>query len=138
MTGLNAICLSVTVALKIEDLFDLLFEHSMNSQIFSREYLQSAPQLQKQAQIDTIVQTFKGQLYAAAASGKTSYMYTRPTNTNSCLSSWPPPPPEVTDAELIAGLFTRFPGCNIYYEESWTDVNPTNRTLKKGIVIDWS
>lgn len=109
----------------------------MNSQIFSREFLQNAPQLEKQRQIDTIVQTFKNHLYSSAASGKTSYMYSRPTNMNSCVSSYAPSP-EITDAELIAGLFTHFPGCKIYYEETWTEVNPTNRTLKKGIVIDWS
>jgi hypothetical protein len=107
----------------------------MNSQIFSREYLQSAPELQKQLQINTIVESFRGQLYTTAASGKKSYMYTRPTKSGICVS---PITPEITDAELIAGLYTRFPGCNIYYEEVWTDVSPTNRTLKKGIVIDWS
>ena len=109
----------------------------MNSQIFSREYLQSAPELQKQARIENIVQSFKSQLYAAAASGKKSYMYTRPTNSGISVGTYPPLP-EITDAELIAGLFTHFPGCNIYYEEAWTEVSPTNRTLKKGIVIDWS
>ena len=108
----------------------------MNPQVYSREYLQNAPQLEKQRQIDSIVQTFKHHLYSSAASGKTSYMYIKPTN--SCTRAHPPSPPEITDAELIAGLFTHFPGCKIYYEETWTDVNPTNRTLKKGIVIDWS
>lgn len=110
---------------------------NMNSQIFSRDYLRGIPEQRKQAIIDQITASFRGELFNAAASGKTSYMYSRSTKHNGGMITCPPAP-EVTDAELIAGLFTRFPGCNIYYEETWTDVNPTNRTLKKGIVIDWS
>ncbi len=109
----------------------------MNSQIYSREYLQGIPEQRKQAVIDQITQSFRGELLNAAALGKTSYMYIRTTKNNGIMNTYPPMP-EITDAELIAGLFTRFPGCKINYEESWTEVSPTNRILKKGIVIDWS
>jgi hypothetical protein len=94
------------------------------------------PEQRKQQQINGIVGQFQGELLNAAASGKTSYMYVRPTNSGA-VNCWPPPP-ILTDAELVAGFFTRFPGCKIYYEESWVESGPTTRILKKGIVIDWS
>ena len=109
----------------------------MNSQIYSRDYLQGIPEQRKQAIIDQFTASFRGELFNAAALGKTSYMYNRSTKHNSGITTYPPPP-EITDAELIAGFTTRFPGCKIYYEEVWTDVSSTKRILKKGIIIDWS
>jgi hypothetical protein len=107
-----------------------------NSIVYTRDYLQSAPEREKQRVIDSMVSTFSNELYNAAKMGKTSYMYVRP-NQKSGVSSWPHEP-EITDAELIAGLFARFPGCNIFYEEKWVDTDNSTRVLKKGIVIDWS
>jgi hypothetical protein len=108
----------------------------MSLQTYSREYLQNIPQQRKEAAVDRIVQEFKGNLFNAAALGKTSYMYTR-SNTHRA-AQCNPPEPILTDAELVAGFFARFPGCNIYYEESWVDTTSNTKTLKKGIVIDWS
>ncbi len=110
----------------------------MNHQsiVFTRDYLQSAPEREKQTRIDEIVNSFRNELYNAAKMGKKSYMYVRPQKTTG-VNSWPPPP-EITDDEVIAGLFERFPGCKIYYEEQWVNVSSDTRTLKKGIVIDWS
>jgi hypothetical protein len=114
----------------------------MNHQsiVFTRDYLQSAPEREKQTRIDEIVNSFRNELYNAAKMGKQSYMYVRPQKRNGPHISFPPPPQasEVTDDELIAGLFARFPGCKIYYEEQWVNVSSDTRTLKKGIVIDWS
>lgn len=107
-----------------------------NSIVYTRDYLQSAPEREKQRVIDSIVNSFYIELYNAAKMGKTSYMYVRP-NQKSGVNCWPPEP-EITDAELIAGLFARFPGCNIFYEEKWLDTDNSTRVLKKGIVIDWS
>jgi hypothetical protein len=110
----------------------------MNSQVFSRDYLQSMPEQRKQQQIDSIVGMFHNDLLNAAASGKKNYMYIRPTNKAPQIS-WPNHSPlPLSDAELIAGFFTRFPGCNIYYQEDWVESGRDTKTLKKGIVIDWS
>ncbi len=111
-----------------------------NSIVYTRDYLQSAPEREKQFFIDNIVATFRNELYNAAKMGKTSYMYVRPQKRDGPHISFPlpPQPSVVTDSELIAGLFTRFPGCKIYYEEKWVDTNNDTRVLKKGIVIDWS
>jgi hypothetical protein len=108
----------------------------MSAQLYSRDYLQSMPEMRKQQEIDGIVGRFCSSLINAAAEGKTSYMYVRPDTHK--LIGCHPPQPVLTDAELVAGFFTRFPGCNIYYQEDWVESGPTTRVLKKGIVIDWS
>jgi hypothetical protein len=107
----------------------------MSIQVYSREYLQSIPEQRKQQQIDVIVSNFRSELLHAAATGKTSYMYIRP---DMKMSYSHPSHPTLTDAELVAGFFTRFPGCKIYYEEEWVETQPNTKVLKKGIVIDWS
>jgi hypothetical protein len=101
---------------------------------YSREFLKSMPEQVKQQQIERIVDGFIGQVQNAAASGKTSYLYVRDTQGVNIQPLLKLP----TDADLIAGFFTRFPGCNIYYDESWVETNSSTRTLKKGIMIDWS
>jgi hypothetical protein len=108
----------------------------MSLQVFSREYLQSIPEQRKQSQIDGIVSQFRQQLIDAAGQGKTSYMYNRSDTRGH--SHCHPSSPALTDAEIIAGFFTRFPGCKIYYEEAWVESGRDTKTLKKGIVIDWS
>ena len=104
--------------------------------MYSRDYLQNVPEMRKQQEIDGIVGHFISSLVNAAASGKTTYMYVRPDTRKGV--GCHPPLPVLTDAELVAGFFTRFPGCKVYYEESWVESGPTTRVLKKGIVIDWS
>lgn len=97
----------------------------MINAVFSREFLQGVPEHRKHQLIDSIVQSFRIELYNAAAEGKKSYIYVRPQQTSD-VNSWLPTP-EVTDAELIAGFFTHFPGCAIYRDET-----------TRGFVIDWS
>jgi len=93
----------------------------MSVQTYSREYLQSVPQQKKKEQIDKIVQEIIGDIHIAAAVGGTTYRYVRESS-------------ELTEPEIVAGFFERFPGCKVYYEEA---VDHTKR-LKKSIVIDWS
>jgi hypothetical protein len=76
----------------------------MSSQIYSREYLQGIPEQRKQAIIDQFTASFRGELFNAAALGKTSYMYNRSTKHNSGITTYPPPP-EITDAELDQRTF---------------------------------
>jgi hypothetical protein len=92
----------------------------MSVQTYSRDYLQAVPQQKKKEQMDKIVQEIIGDIHTAAAAGGTSYRYVRESSA-------------LTDAEIVAGFFERFPGCKVYYEEA---VDHTKR-LKKGIVIDW-
>lgn len=118
---------------------------------YSREYLQSIPELRKQETIDWIVGGFIQQLKQNASEGKTQYwvnldydergcrrnnlhvgamMETNKVNSQLIHG--------LTINELIHGLQNRFPGCKISYEESWVETNSNTRTLKKGILIDWS
>jgi hypothetical protein len=106
------------------------------NQVFSREYLQSIPEWRKQQHIDNIVQSIQNEIFNAAASGKTSYMAVKPDTRGMAQSH--PSYPVLTTEDLIAGFQTRFPGCKISYEETWTQTNSTTRTLKSGIMIDWS
>ncbi len=107
----------------------------MSIRTYSREYLQAIPQERKKQLVDRIIQGFINDIHTAAAVGMTSYRYVRPTAMG--VNSYPPDP-VLTDAELVAGFFERFPGCKVYYEEVWVESGTDTKTLKKGIVIDWS
>ena len=105
----------------------------MSSQTFSRSFLQAAPEREKQRIIEqrrqytnSIVNGFVHDLQKIAIEGKTRYVYTQN------------PPPTFTHEDLVAAFKLKFPDCDVSYEETWLEVNPTNRVLKKGIVIDWS
>jgi hypothetical protein len=113
------------------------FSEKMSSQRYSREYLQSIPQQRKQEEIDRIVNNFKIQIFTAAAAGFTSYRYVRDDRANHHIAGGHPLV-VLTDPEIIAGFFERFPGCKVYYEEAWVESGKDTKTLKKGIVIDWS
>jgi hypothetical protein len=93
----------------------------MNTQTYSRDFLKSMPEQRKKQQIDTIVQGFIHDIQTAAALGITSYRYVREDSA-------------LTDAEIVAGFFERFPGCKVYYENIITETSK----LKRSIVIDWS
>jgi hypothetical protein len=107
----------------------------MNSQTFSRAFLQSIPEQRKQQHIDMIIQGFLGQLQNEAAAGKTFYMYAFDERS---IVRQHPPLPVITNDDLISAFQRKFPDCYVSYEERWIDINPNNRVLKKGIVIDWS
>jgi hypothetical protein len=107
----------------------------MSLQVYSRDYLQSIPEKKKQEHIDAIVASFIYSLLNIAERGGKSFAWKRSYVPSSGIlidSS------TLTDAELVAGFFTRFPGCNVYYEEAWVDSGNDTKTLNKGIVIDWS
>ncbi len=106
-------------------------------QVFSREYLQNVPEQRKQQHIDNIVQSFCNDLLNNAAQGKTCYIYTKLDNSMRGVQCFPPLP-VLTNEDLILGFEARFPGCKVSYEESWVESGRDTRTLKKGIVIDWS
>lgn len=108
----------------------------MSHQIFSRLYLQGIPEQRKQENINNLINTFVHEICTVAAAGKTSYIYE--LNNNKCIARQYPPPPVITNDDLISAFNRRFPDCDISYQEIWVDVNSNNRVLKKGIVIDWS
>jgi hypothetical protein len=44
----------------------------------------------------------------------------------------------LTVDDLISEFKLKFPNCRVSFKETWVDVNKTTKTLKSGIVIDWS
>lgn len=108
----------------------------MNSQTYSRDYLQSIPQQRKEQAMDGLVQMIINDIRTAAAVGMTSYRYVKKEKAVSVNSY--PPAPVLTDEEMIAGFAARFPGCKVFYEETWVEVCRDTKKLQKGIVIDWS
>jgi disulfide oxidoreductase YuzD len=110
-----------------------------NPSTFSRAYLQSIPEQKKQDLLGVIMSQFHISLVNIAAEGKTSYMVEEHVWRNKCrMVVRHPAPPEFKDWELIAAIEKKYPDCKVTYEEMWVDVGISNRTLKKGIVIDWS
>jgi hypothetical protein len=106
---------------------------TMSTQIFSHEFLQAAPEREKQRILEErrryseeIVNVFIQDLQKLAIQGKTRFVYTQN------------PPAPLTYHELMVSFQRNFPESNVSYEETWVDVSATNRVLKKGIVIDWS
>jgi len=140
----------------------------MDSETFSRSFLQGIPEQCKQSRIDQIIYQFINELKNAAAMGKTSYMYQPPhdliqtgpairinvslnppalgktflssasgaAGINSLSNT--PHLPVITIDDLVSAFQKKFPDCNVSYQETWVDIDSNNRSLKKGIIIDWS
>ena len=113
----------------------------MSSQTFSRSFLQGMPEQRKQQNIDKLIEQFVQDLQRAAASGKTSYMYStaRVESYNSAIMR----PngqeePVITNDDLISAFQRKFPDCRISYEETWVERDSNTKYLTKGIIIDWS
>ena len=101
----------------------------MNSQIYSRSYLQKMTEHRKQQHIDNMIRHFIHNLENVAAEGKTSYTYI----INNQLQL-----PTITNEDLVSAFKEKFPDCNILYKEDCVDLNSNDINHKKGIVIDWS
>ena len=123
--------------MKLNTFWLLVEPVTMNSQTFSREYLQNIPEQRKQQLVDSIVQGFIHQLQNSAAEGKTSYLYEMSMGKGSFAYS-NPTRPVITDDELVQRFQKKFPDCKVTYEEVWVDSGRDTKTLKKGIQIDWS
>jgi len=109
---------------------------------YSRSYLQGIPEKRKQDAMNSLINRESHQsLVNNAAAGKTSYMVEDSVwirHNNAVNHPSHPPIPKFTLDEFIAAIEARYPDCKVSYQETWVDVGINNRTLKKGIVIDWS
>lgn len=88
-----------------------------------------------------IINGFHYSLLNNAAAGKPSYMVEDSAwDIKGNMPNHPSNPPisKFTLDEFIATIEARYPDCKVSYQETWVDVGISNRTLKKGIVIDWS
>jgi hypothetical protein len=110
-----------------------------DNKTFSRAYLQGLPEQKKQELFSQIISQFHGWVIQTAGQmGKTSYIVEESVwNVYKNQRSSPPPPSFTTD-ELVIAIWKRYPDCKVFYDEVWVDTGVNNRSLKKGIVIDWS
>jgi len=104
----------------------------MSSNTISRASLQGMPGRRKQGHINNIVDNIVSQVTSEANTGKTSYMYDPNQNIYGHKSI------QITTDELVSALKIKFPDCDVSYEETWVEISPGNKVLKKGIVINWS
>jgi hypothetical protein len=119
----------------------------------SRSFLQGLPELRKQQQADQSVEAISFYIHNAATAGYTSYTYKhtpyrpnphaampamRVVQGGNASGNVQSVSPVITDEDLVAALKRKFPDCGVSYEETWVDVTPQNRILKKGIRVDWS
>jgi hypothetical protein len=120
----------------------------------SRSFLQGLPELRKQQEADQIVQRVSPIIQFAAGAGYTSYTYEHTPNRpnphaaiqvqggqvqgGNASGNVQSIAPVITDEDLVAAFKRKFPDCAVSYEETWVDVTPQKRILKKGIRIDWS
>jgi len=103
----------------------------MDSQLFSRSYLQDLPQERKQEYIHRLVQVFLPHLLNAAAKGKTSYTYYILPETYTTL-------PVITCIDLIRAFEKKFPDCQVSYKETLHENTGSTPFTEESIVIDWS
>jgi len=99
----------------------------METQTFSRSFLQTMPERNKQKLIDMIIRGFIQYLLNVAATGRTSYTFEIGSIS-----------PSITHDDLVIAFQQRFPDCKISYHETMEKAPLFKNLLKKSILIDWS
>ena len=115
---------------------------------YSRAYLRGIPEELRQQRKEELKRSFVNNLVGnvtdAASREKTSYMVEEAVYAHLQPSMqrggalYPCQNVSLTDEEIIAALKEKFPDCGISFQETWADTARNTRTLKKGILIDWS
>jgi hypothetical protein len=107
------------------------------STTLSRADLQAIPAKRRLDTIRRYIDQHLGEnVQAAAAAGKTSYLFVIPPTTAQCRSH--PPAYVVTPDDIVEGLKVKFPDCRIEFSEEWVETRPGVREHRAGILIDWS
>lgn len=104
----------------------------MSSNPISRATLQGMPEKTRQLIIHSIVDGTVSLIQHAANTGRTSYTYDPVQDIERYKSR------SITTDNLVAAFKQKFPDCDVSYEETWVEIRPGNKVIKKGIVIDWS
>lgn len=104
----------------------------MSSNPISRATLQGMQEANKQRYIDRIIDSVVSGVTGAANTGKTSYIYDHIQDIERYKTQ------SITTDDLVAAFKRKFPDCDVSYEETWVEIRPGNKVIKKGIVIDWS
>jgi hypothetical protein len=95
----------------------------MDTQTFSRAFLQGIPEQRKQQHIETIIQNFISDLQNIAGTGRTTYLFDPAARAvRMYYNQWLP---EITTDDYISAFKRKFPDCAVSWQE-------------KGILIDWT
>ena len=115
---------------------------------YSRFYLRAIPEQLRNQRKEEMKRNFLNKLVSnvtnAASHEKTSYMVEEAIYAEYQPSMqrggayYPCQNVSLTDQEIIATLKEKFPDCGVSFQETWVDTARNTRTLKKGILIDWS
>lgn len=106
---------------------------------YSREYLQNLPKIYRKELVNHhIAQFHHPKIINKATNGETSYSidmteYFRESHYQSI-----PPCNRLTVQDIIEGFKERYVECKVEYIETWIEIKPDIKTLKKEICIDWS
>ena len=109
------------------------------AQSYSRFYLQGlqTESIRRKELLEYFIAAHHPYLEKAARDGKTSYLAN--------IQDMPQPnrgrdDPSITltEKELIEGFQKVYPDCALAFKEVWTDITPTTRALKRGVIVDWS
>jgi hypothetical protein len=107
------------------------------STTFSRADLQAIPAKRRLDAIRSYIDHHVDQnVRLAATLGKTNYLYVIVKPYSPGKSH--PPAYEVTPDDIVEGLKSKFPGCDIEFSEEWVETRPGVREHRSGIRIDWS
>ena len=119
----------------------------MSRLIFSRAYLQSLPLERKREEVDTLIRQFAPSIRNTAREGYTYYLFDMtnmrlvkpiPEHKRVCVLQSPQNTYTIPNEELVTLFQEKFPDCTVTYQEIWTETETNERTVKKGILIDWS
>ena len=120
---------------------------TMSTNSFSRSYLLGVPNEYRKTEFNQMVSLFIQDLLKSASESKTSYFYDMTK-----MTLIEPNPPSslalktrrlgqsytIPMDELLPMFQEKFPDCKVTYEEGWMNSTPTQKVLRKGIMIDWS
>jgi hypothetical protein len=111
---------------------------------YSREYLQGLALENKKNEVSLMISLFIDELKKVAGYGATQYLVDfsnvrfDPYGTQGAVQKVQTIVYFKTLEEMIPFFQEKFPCCFVRAHEEWIDVTPSNRTLKRGILIDWS
>ena len=109
------------------------------AQSYTRSYLQGlqTESIRRKELLEYYIAAHHPYLEKAARDGKKSYFAQIQDMPQP--NRWPGDPSIfLTKEELIEGFQKVYPACALAFKEVWTDITPTTRALKRGVVVDWS
>jgi len=117
----------------------------MNNNVFTRQSLLNAPTENKRNEVNNMINQFIGELLRRAGQGQKTYFYDM---TNMQFVRNPVGAADIIPVniqtysvpidEILTMFREKFQDCTVSYQEIWTEGVGGARTVKRGILIDWT